>query len=180
MTTPPATIIEVFAEMRDRAMGRFAEYGLEGATRLDFVAEMRFVGQAFEVPVALDPAGLESLTAKELKRLFGEAHHRIYFHGAAAEKAIEAVSFRLGVTAPLADVPRLREVPADGSPAADIEIFDGRHRQAGRVMARASLAGGTRTLGPALLEDETSTILVPAGWMAAVDGQDNLIIRRED
>ena len=119
-------IAGVFAEMRGRAMGRFAEYGLEGATQLDFVAEMRFVGQAFEVPVTLDPAGLESLTARELKRLFGEAHQRIYFHGAAADKAIEAVSFRLGVTAPLADMPRLREVAVDGSPPIDIEIFDGR------------------------------------------------------
>ncbi len=176
----PAAITGVFAEMHDRAMGRFAEYGLEGATQLDFVAEMRFVGQAFEVPVTLDPAGLESLTAKELKRLFGEAHQRIYFHGAAADKAIEAVSFRLGVTAPLTDVPRLREVAVDGSPPVDIEIFDGRHRQAGRAMARAALAGGTRIPGPALLEDETSTIVVPAGWVAAVDDQDNLIMRRED
>ncbi len=176
----PAAIAGVFAEMRGRAMERFAEYGMEGATQLEFVVEMRFVGQAFEVPVTLEPADLESLTAEALKRLFGAAHQRIYFHGAAADKAIEAVSFRLGVTVPLTDIPRLREVAVDGGHPIDIEIFDGRQRQAGRAMARAALAGGTQIPGPALLEDETSTILVPAGWVAAVDDWDNLIIRRED
>ena len=32
--------------------------------------------------------------------------------------------------------------------------------------------------GPAIVDDVTPTILVPAGWRAEVDGHENLIIRR--
>jgi N-methylhydantoinase A len=33
--------------------------------------------------------------------------------------------------------------------------------------------------GPAVLEDYTTTVLVPAGWKAAVDSQSNLILSKE-
>ena len=42
---------EVFHAMRSRALGRAAASGLKGQLVLSLTAEMRFVGQAFEVPV---------------------------------------------------------------------------------------------------------------------------------
>jgi N-methylhydantoinase A len=175
----PGVVMEVFTEMRDRILAGFAELGLGGEPRLDFVADMRFVGQAFEVPVALDVEKLDRLTADQLKRLFTEAHHRIYFHGISGDKAIEMVSFRLGVTAPVKAVPQLREAGEKGGEATPVEIFDGRRQQPGKAMPRGDLTPGLRIAGPALIEDETSTILVPADWAAEVDGQDNLIVRRK-
>jgi N-methylhydantoinase A len=176
----PRVVNEVFAEMRQWVLADFAALGLNGDLRLDFVADMRFVGQAFEVPVALDVGTLDSLTAAELRRLFTEAHHRIYFHGIAEDKQIEVVSYRLGVTSPLDTLPRLREAGSEGGAPEAVTIYDGRGRQTGQVMARGALAIGLRVNGPALIEDDTSTILAPVGWMAEVDDQDNLIIRRED
>jgi N-methylhydantoinase A len=47
------------------------------------------------------------------------------------------------------------------------------------LLTRAALAGGAAVEGPALIEDVTSTIYVPAGWRGAVDACDNLVLRRQ-
>jgi N-methylhydantoinase A len=175
----PGVVIDVFTEMRERILVDFADLGLGGDLRLDFVADMRFVGQAFEVPVTLDAAKLDELTANELKRLFTEAHHRIYFHGISGNKAIEVVSFRLGVTSPLETMPRLREAGGEGGDVTPVEIFEGGRPKDGKAIPRGALAPGLQTEGPALIEDRTSTILVPADWAAEMDDQDNLVMRRK-
>jgi N-methylhydantoinase A len=176
----PKVVNEIFTEMRERVLADFATLGLNGDLKLDFVADMRFVGQAFEVQVDLDVETMETLTAAELRRLFTEAHQRIYFHGIAGDKAIEVVSYRLGVTLPLDQLPHLREAGSEGSEIESVEIYDGRSHQTGQIAPRGSLAIGMQIKGPALIEDDTSSILVPTGWAAEIDGQDNLIISRED
>ena len=176
----PAAIGEVFAGMRDRALARFEALGLRRDPSLGLVAEMRFVGQAFEVPVEIDPATVGDLTADRLRALFAEAHQRIYFHGAGADKPIEVVSFRLGVAAPADGIPVLAESrgPAAAPAGAEIEVFEHGAMRRCALMSRAGLEAGAVAAGPALLEDPTSTVLVPAGWSARVDGQRNMILTR--
>ena len=91
----------VFAEMQARASKRAHGLGLKDRLLLNFVADMRFVGQAFEVPVELSEKDLAKITARGVRARFGDAHQRVYFFGGEAEKPIEFVSFRLGVTVPL-------------------------------------------------------------------------------
>lgn len=176
----PAIVRAVHGEMRERALARAGAMGLSGDVRLGFVADMRFVGQAFEVPVELGDEDLADLTAERLRRLFGEAHQRVYFFGAALDKAVEIVSFRMGLTAPLEDLPVLSESAEFSVPEQEIELFDARMLQRGRLMSRSALAPGEPVPGPALLEDPTSTLLVPVGWTAQRDGSDNIILRWTD
>jgi N-methylhydantoinase A len=42
-----------------------------------------------------------------------------------------------------------------------------------------ALPRGEAVPGPALLEDPTSTLLVPPGWTARRDASDNMILTRE-
>ena len=65
----PKAIAEVYGEMRDRALAKFAEIGLGEDLSLNLVADMRFVGQAFEVPVEIDPAELDGLTVERLRAI---------------------------------------------------------------------------------------------------------------
>ncbi len=171
-------IAGVYGEMRARALAKFAEIGLAENLALNFVADMRFVGQAFEVPVDIDPAELDGLTAERLRDIFAAAHQRIYFHGAAGDKPIEAVSFRLCVSAPVGPLPALKESHDQRTPEAAIEIFDDRQRHACRVLSRGALEAGAVVDGAALFEDPTSTIFVPPGWSAETDAHDNLILRK--
>ena len=55
--------------------------------KLSFISEMRFVGQAFEVPVELSPEELSELTYEKLRQQFGEMHQKLFFFGAQNENA---------------------------------------------------------------------------------------------
>ena len=59
-----------------------------------------------------------------------------------------------------------------------IDFFDQRQRQRGRLKSRAALALAETIKGPALLEDPTSTVLVPKGWTAQRDANDNTILTK--
>ena len=175
----PEFVRQAFDEMRQRASERARSMGLEGELRLSFVADMRFVGQAFEVPVELNQADMAGLTAATLRRLFGEAHERVYFFGAELRKPVEIVSFRLGVTSPLAKVPVLSETAEYRVPEREIEMYDSRAWRRGILLSRGAIHPGRVIAGPALLEDPTSTLFVPDGWSAVADEHDNMILTRE-
>jgi N-methylhydantoinase A len=168
----------VFAEMKARASKRARDLGLKDRLSLNFVADMRFVGQAFEVPVELSEKELAKITAAKIRTRFGEAHQRIYFFGGEAEKPIEFVSFRLGVTVPLQELPLLEEDQGKVLKPRKIKMFDERAWREGQLLSRSALKTGKTISGPSLLEDPTSTLLVPAGWAASRDKNDNTILRR--
>ncbi len=166
-----------FAEMRAEAEARAQAMRLVGPFDLAFTADMRFVGQAFEVPVNFDPADLAALTAEAVAGRFAEAHRRVYVFGG-AERPVEFVSFRLGLTAPLAELPLLTETEAAPARDQEVTLFHRRRRMTGRLVGRAAL--GRPVAGPALLEDPTSTVFVPEGWSAHRDENDNTIMERHD
>lgn len=168
---------EVFAEMRERALARAKALGLGNKLNLTLVAEMRFVGQAFEVPVEFAASEIPKLTAAKVRERFGDAHQRVYFFGGEAGKPIEFVSFRLGLTAPLKELPKLKEQAGATVKEQTIELYDGRAWRSGRLLSRASLKRGRTIKGPLLLEDPTSTLLVPDRWSATRDENDNTILK---
>lgn len=171
-----AWVRDIFAEMRERATERAREMKLGESLRVSFVAAMRFVGQAFEVPVELGESEIQNLTAERLRSLFGAIHQKLFFFGAEASKPIEFVSFRLGLTAPLAQVPVLKEPQAPGIETRTIDLFDGRVWHKAVFRSRNGMAVDEPVAGPALLDDPTSTLLVPAGWQARRDASDNVIL----
>ena len=169
---------EVYGVMRDRALERAMASGFEGRLVFSMTAEMRFVGQAFEVPVLFEESEFQSLDAAGVRRRFGEAHQRVYFFGGEATKPIEFVSFRLGVVAPLAELPLLADMKAEETPARPIRIFDGKAWADARLLRRGALAQRASISGPLLIEDPTSTLYVPSGWTAQLDANDNTILEQ--
>ncbi|MSO75529.1 MAG: hydantoinase/oxoprolinase family protein [Alphaproteobacteria bacterium] len=172
-----ATVRQAFAEMCERAERRLAEVGLSGTPSLDLVADMRFVGQAFEVPVALPVERIDRLTAAEIRTLFEAAHERLYRHGSGAGKRVEIVAFRLGAHLPSAALPPLKP-PAGRFAAGNATVVEGGRRFDCPIRARATFAAGARVDGPLLIEDSTSTVYVPDGWRGTIDEHFNLILGR--
>jgi N-methylhydantoinase A len=176
----PAVIRDTVAEMRHRIDEQLRDMGLgNDDCFMNLTLEMRFVGQAFEVPVDIDPEGLVELTTNGLLDAFIDAHHRVYLYGAANRTAAEVVSFRLGAVSPVERVPGLRESRGDihARPRRH-RIFDGRDSVECKLVRRASLNAGQGLEGPGIIDDVTSTIFVPAGWRSDVDDHENLIMRR--
>jgi N-methylhydantoinase A len=170
---------EVFQLMHSRALERTSANWIRGHLRFSLTAEMRYVGQAFEVPVSFEETELQGLSAADVHSRFGEAHRRVYFFGGEAAKPIEFVSFRLGVTAPIEKLPLLAQSQMPPRPAHPIRIFDGKAWQDAQLLPRQALAGQMRLLGPALLEEATSTLYLAAGWTARCDHNDNTILERQ-
>ncbi|WP_372623537.1 hydantoinase/oxoprolinase family protein [Falsiroseomonas sp.] len=173
----PAALREAEARLRRMAEEEFRSLDLDGALEFGLEADMRFVGQAFEIPVAIEQGALAGLTAADLAERFTAAHRRVYLHGGEPGRKAEIVSLRYGVRRRLDSLPEVRE--REGSPpraaSTPVRTADGRTIEVQQIAA-ASFAG--QVAGPALIEGYSSTTWVPEGWSASRDTAGNLILRR--
>lgn len=168
----------IFNKMKRGALLAFEELGLNEDLVFNYTLEMRFVGQAFEIPVLINDGQLDTLDAEGLLAKFVEAHHQMFAFGDAGRQRVEIVSFRVGVSAPPGAIPMLSEGQGMMSFATEGEIFDRGVKSKCVVMSRSVCEQGKEVSGPALIADETSTIYLPSGWQGALDKHDNLILRR--
>ena len=177
----PATVRQVFAEMAATARQTFAALGIRGEARFDRTLAMRYVGQAFEIQVPVDDAALAAAGPEVLLDRFDMAHSRVFeFAGGAGARA-EIVSFRLGIAAAPDDVPTLAEGADVAQATASTPLYERGVWHRARLTTRGKVKRTGPVEGPALIEDETSTIYLPEGWGARVDARDNLVIEhRED
>lgn len=175
-------IRSVLATLIDTVTGRLQAQGLAGAPRFRLELEMRYAGQAFEIPVLLEAARVDDITTDGLISAFARAHRRVFEFDKGHAGACEVVTFRVsGAIAP-ASRPKLREAMTDGGPhnPADpgagpmLEIVERGQTLACRRVARSHINAPIH--GPALIEDVTSTLFVPPGWRGHVDAETNLIL----
>ena len=142
----------------------FRELGLHGPLDFTLSADMRFVGQAFEVAVDLDPARLGSLDSRLiLPERFAAAHYRLYRHGGDPGRRVEIVGSALWDSPQAGGVAGYYRT-ADGvaRPGGSTDAHRRSHAYTARLLTAASLAAWTTLLaGPALLESYSSTIWVP-------------------
>lgn len=174
----PALLRADFQQFQREARDEFTALGLDGDVTFSLSVDMRFVGQAFEVPVEIDPADLAQLTESDLADRFDAAHRRVYMHGGEAGRRIEIVGLRCGIRRPQASIDTYSERPsplfgADRSPVRiGIETVDA-------VMHTASsLTTGETIRGPAMIEGYSSTTWVPPSWAATRDQAGNIMMRR--
>jgi N-methylhydantoinase A len=155
------------------AQKHLRDLGLTDDLKLSVSLDMRYVGQAFEVPVEL-PSGSAS-SMEEIGRLFAEAHHRIFEFDKAGGAAVEIVAFRARASASPGEPPELTATSTGGD-MSDHEIFElGEHQPA---LCGPRPEPGQEITGPALIEDGTSTLLIANGWAGRVDEAHNLILRK--
>ncbi len=170
------------AELDAAGRARMREEGVpSAAVEVAYSADMRYVGQAYELEVAV-AAPLVSGGVADAVRGFHAAHERIYGY-ARSEQPVELVNFRAVHRYPLPP-PRLRPpARAEGTPG-DARIGE---RQAyfapGGFLAtavydRGRLPLGSRVAGPAIIEQIDTTTVIPPGHATVVDASGNLRIRR--
>jgi N-methylhydantoinase A len=144
--------------------------GLEGA-RAEVVYELRYRGQAFELPVPgsqrPDPARLAADFAAEHERRYGYRN---------PEAEVELVNIRLALIEP---GPEPRPVAAEGelAHATRRARFDGEWLEA-RVH-RGEPHAGFEAAGPCVFELPEATLVLPPAWRASVDGAGTVVAERE-
>jgi N-methylhydantoinase A len=174
---PFAELQRLFGELRARARARLEQDGFgPAAMRFEASLDMRYVGQAFELPVPFTGA-LASMA--DVDRAFQAAYEGRYAHATA--DPVEIVTLRVsgyGVGAK-PSLPRARATGAVPSARIDERpvMFDA-VPVATAVYARDLLPAGGVLTGPALVEEPGTTTVVPPGVRAAVDPHANLVLER--
>ncbi len=173
----PGALRAAEARLRAAAEAEFRSLGLDGGLDYALEADMRFLGQAFEIPVAIEEAALAGLSAANLAERFTAAHRRVYLHGGEPGRTAEIVSLRYSVRRRLDALPEVRERDSAGREGiAPVHTADGRTLEA-RLLPASRFAGSIA--GPALIEGYSSTAWVPEGWTARRDEAANMILRRD-
>ncbi|MCA8927721.1 MAG: hydantoinase/oxoprolinase family protein [Alphaproteobacteria bacterium] len=157
----------------------FRTLGLEGEPTFAYSADMRCVGQAFELPVPLPATAAQGLSEAELREGFDRAHRQVYFQPADPRRAVEVVALRVAATLPAGDLPSLAIARDEARAAIAARLFDDGDWHEGSLQDIAAVAPGVRLAGPTILAGPTSTTYVPVGWQAELDAHDNLILSRE-
>lgn len=173
-------IAAIFKGLRTQAENWLAEERVEPALRVYRSAiDARYEGQNFEVQVSLDDTGVGGHA--EFARRFAEAHEREYGY-TVDDRKVQIINCRMQavgqvVKAPLA--PRhIGGVLADARIGQRDAYFGPVHGwQETPVYDRDRVPTGARFIGPALLEEMSSTTVVGVGQHASVDEYGNLIIR---
>ncbi|MEO9634346.1 MAG: hydantoinase/oxoprolinase family protein [Parasphingorhabdus sp.] len=138
--------------------------------------DIRYAGQAFEIPLSVQPEGLsiESLIAR-----FDTEHERLFTFNL-DETPHEIVNVRAVALGKSADVepPTIEKGGPDpsGAKTRDHQLYMDGKMQDAVIYDRALLMAGNRIPGPAVVTEMDSTTLVHSGCEALVDDHGNLII----
>ncbi|MDB5874467.1 MAG: hypothetical protein JWQ07_3909 [Ramlibacter sp.] len=170
-------------ELEGRVRKQLAGAGLDDANTTSALRlDMRYVGQGYEVEVAVPAALPAEDLCGALTALFGQAYAAV-FGQSFNDKDVEIVAWKMEVQGPVPGADhryRLRESPghtgdalkghrpayfADAGGYVETAVYD-----------RYALKSGAEIEGPALIEEAESTCVVAPGDRVMVDPQLNLII----
>jgi N-methylhydantoinase A len=156
------------------------EQKFAGPYVLQPAADMRYLGQSFEIEV---PLQMEWITAGDVERIaaaFHAEHERLYGH-AAASTPVHMVSLRMVVvgTSPQPNFPAQPRRSDTPSPAKQVDVYlDGARRNV-PLYRRADLGHGHRLGSPCVVAQEDTTICIPAGFTGTVDAYGNILLSLE-
>lgn len=185
----PEGIESIVDSLRKEAGNWVSETGMPGvgATRLALTVSMRYRGQAWSVDVPFDSSQVDSgVDISKLAAGFHDRHGRLYGH-ADSDSPIDLIDVHASIVAVKArtdlpavpsgvvgepagekpDIPSMREVRIHGD------------KTSATVYSRSVLEAGQTIDGPAIIEQEDTTVLIPAGHYVAVDGSLNIVIERK-
>jgi N-methylhydantoinase A len=178
-----AALNAMVGELRAEGTRSLAEYNLP-ADRTDIVvtADMRYLGQAYEINVALPNGALTEASRATLIEDFHKAHERIYGRRH-AQGRVQFVNIVLTVLGRVHAVEHPELPPGTGAPA---PIARARTWVRGRPLDdcpcydRDTILAGQTWSGPSVIAGRDSTIVVPDGWNVGCDRYGNILITRQE
>jgi N-methylhydantoinase A len=176
------TLNRLYAEMEAEALAAFRAHGVqpEGVV-LKRTAELRYVGQFHEVETDVANGLLTREAVAAAGERFAKKHEELYTF-AMPWKAVEILTLRLkalmpnapfaplqveqGVADPVAARKRRRTCRFNGRDV-DTQVYDGEKLLAGNVIT-----------GSAIIEETTTTVVIPETYVCSVDKFRNYVLTR--
>lgn len=163
-----ATIEDAFDRLAEKGRSFLAEEGI-GGDRIGFerAIDFRYFGQEYVLTIPL-PDGPIDMNA--IRADFDAAYERQYGHNS-PENRVEMANIRL---AALGRLDRPKNAPperVEARPARERPVWFAGEPKLTAIIDRNSITGGDKVHGPAIIEEVTSTTLLPPGWTAQlIDG----------
>ena len=170
----------IYGEMEAQAAAVVRESAVAGeAVTVLRTADLRYLGQGYDLTVAVPPGPLGEPELRRLREAFDQAYAGRYGHASPGEP-VEAVNWKLAAigAGPRVALPKLGRVgrPDEALKARRPAFFP----ETGGfvdcpVYDRYRLTAGLELAGPAIVEERESTTVLPPGVRARVDDYGSLI-----
>jgi N-methylhydantoinase A len=169
--------LSTFAELRREGADWLTQQatGLEPA--YEYRAEMRYAGQSFEVDTLLDPDAAVRGDLASVAQSFHNEHARLFGHSR-PDAPTETIALRLrtrGVLPSPAASPPVASATDLVSTRSRCALFAGTWHDT-TVHAWTALPPGWNTAGPAIIEQETATVVVPPDFTVRLGTLGDLIL----
>jgi N-methylhydantoinase A len=172
----------IYDEMEAEATTSFRAHGIDSkAIVFKRTADIRYVGQFHEVETDMPNGRLDRETLDAAANSFARKHEELYTF-AMPWKPVEILTLRLKATTPNAafSLPQVEEGGPDPAGALkrrrmcrfngrdiDTPVYDGEKVTAGNTIS-----------GPAIIEETTTTVVIPEAYVCSVDKYKNYILTR--
>jgi N-methylhydantoinase A len=182
-----ARVQAVFGDLEGQAQTALDGEGFgRDQQRMQRTADLRYVGQAFEVRVPVADGELDAAATEDVAQAFHAAHRQLYGYDFADDprQAVEWVNLRVSGIGPIRrpDIVRLEprtEGTVEEAISGSRRVFFGDWTDT-PTYDRPRLAPGDEIRGPAIIEEFGSTVPVHPGFVAQVDDFGNLLLTKED
>lgn len=173
---------ELIAILEEMARQTRAELTSDGVPESDIVSEfevdVRYSGQAFEVPLTITAEALRTEGIEGILKRFDEEHNRLFTFN--MDTPHEIVNLRAVALGQALDLPAAELPKGNGDPSAakmrDHTLWMDGREQAAVIYDRAKLRQGDVIPGPAIVVEMDSTTLIESGCKATVDHVGNILI----
>jgi len=175
-----ADVLAVLQTMQAQVQDALVRDGVPLAdVEIRFEADLRYAGQAFEVPMPVQLAEVQAGRGlAPLEAAFHAAHKRLFTFSMDTET--ELVNLRAVALGKAPELPALALPQGDGSPAAaklrDHQMWVGGSFQPAVIYDRALLRAGDVITGPAIVTEMDSTTVILADCAGRVDTYGNILI----
>ncbi|MBN8936219.1 MAG: hydantoinase/oxoprolinase family protein [Rhizobiales bacterium] len=176
-----AVLNTLVGELRAEGARALSEYALPASqTEVLVSADMRYLGQAYEINVPLSAGELGEGERTALIERFHKAHERIYGRRH-AEGRVQFVNIILTMFGRVRALQHPELPAAEGQPKAVVRArtwFNGQPSDDCPCYDRDTIRAGHQWQGPAVVAGADSTIVIPPGWSARCDRFGNILVTR--
>jgi N-methylhydantoinase A len=171
-----AALRETGATLRERAEAWLRDgQGFAGTATRQFLADMRYRGQSFEIEVPLEETWIEAGDMAAVASAFHRQHVVVYDF-ADEDANVQIVNLRLVIVGATPQPVFPTTQRAEGAPAKlrDVQVWHDGAFQTMALYLRDDLLHGHHLSGPAIIAQEGTTICIPAGFDGEVDAWGDL------
>jgi len=173
-----ADMSDIYEELEATSLSSMQGEGFQGKTAIIRSADLRYVGQNYEVATFVPSGRLES-KRQEIIDNFNKEHKRLYAHNK-PDEPIEILTLRVAAIGSMLK-PNMTQIetvsPKLGTTERHVYFEETNDYQRTPIYQRPSLEKDSTVAGPAIIEEMDSTTVVRPGQSAVIDGFGNICLK---